>query len=98
MHTVTRIVCQRGGLTQVLQPADAFLLFYRHPCWIDFLFQGVAALELLASPKLDGHQSQRQSFQRDRQAAVHENAAHGKMFKSSILSLAAGRPAQKSDL
>lgn len=36
-----RLIQERGGLLQVLQPADAFLLFDRNPGLIDLLLECV---------------------------------------------------------
>ena len=98
MHTISGIACKGSRLTQVFQPADALLLCYRHSRRVDLLFQGIAALELFAGPKLDGRQSEWQSIQGDGQAAVHENATHRDEFDASILALATGRSAKESNL
>lgn len=47
-----RLIQERGGLLQILQPADAFLLLNRNPCRINLLFERVRPLELLPRPEL----------------------------------------------
>src|SRR5271156_2931434 len=51
-------IVQKGRrLLQVFQPADAFLLFNRHPRGIDFLLKSVAACEFASRPELRGRQT-----------------------------------------
>ena len=51
MNASLRLIQERGRLLQVLQPADAFLLFNRNPCRINLLFERVASLKLLIGQK-----------------------------------------------
>ena len=52
MNASLRFIQERGRLLQVLQPADAFLLFNRNPRRINLLFECVRSLELLSRPEL----------------------------------------------
>lgn len=64
-------------VTYVLQPADALLLFNRHPGGIDLPLQSICAVELVAAPELDRRQPQRLPRLRNHQAGVHQNTATG---------------------
>jgi hypothetical protein len=54
VNAVFRIVQKGRGLLQILQPADAFLLFNRYARGIDFLLECVAAYEFASRPELRG--------------------------------------------
>ena len=58
VDTAPRLVEERSGLAQVLQPAKAFLDFYRYPSGINSLLQRVASVKLIPAPELDRAQSQ----------------------------------------
>ena len=45
VDTAPRLVKERSGLAQVLQPAKAFLDFSRYPSGVDSLFQRVASVK-----------------------------------------------------
>src|ERR1700728_585442 len=77
MHAASRITEQLGGLTQVLQPADALLLLNRHARRVDPALQSIGAMEFVPAPELDSRQSERQTISRNHQAGVHQNAAVG---------------------
>jgi hypothetical protein len=53
MNATLRITQQLRRLAQVLQPADALLLFDRYPRGIDPALQSVRAVKLVSVPKLD---------------------------------------------
>lgn len=74
---------------QVLEPSDTFLLFDRHPRWVDVQLELVRALELLPRPEFDCSQSERQPVGGHRKAGMHENAACGVTTRRSI-SMGAG--------
>ncbi len=57
VNAAFRIVQKGRGLLQILQPADAFLLFNRHARGIDFLLESVAACEFALRPELHGRQA-----------------------------------------
>src|ERR1019366_10002606 len=77
MNASLRLIPERGRLLQVLQPADAFLLFNRNPCRINLLFERIASLELLSRPELHGRDAERQAFRRDHEAGMYQEATHG---------------------
>ena len=69
-------VAERGGrLPQVVQPANALLLFDRHAGRVDMPLGFVRAVELLSGPELDRRQSERQALRGHCQAGMHQNAA-----------------------
>src|SRR5436190_10514581 len=70
-----RIAQQSRRLLDVVEPAHAFFFFDRNPSGVDLLFERIGSLEFLPGPKLDGGDSQRQSFSGDDQTGMHENAA-----------------------
>ena len=76
VHTSRRIVQQRSRLPQIVDPAHTLLPLDRHAGRVDVPLECGTAFELLAGPKLDSPQSQRQTFRRYRQARVHQNAAY----------------------
>jgi putative transposase len=66
---------QRHRLTQVLEPAVAFLRLDRHPGRVDVPLERPCSLELRARPELRRRQAERRAGERDGQARMHEHAA-----------------------
>jgi hypothetical protein len=84
VHTASRIVQQLRGLSQVLQPANAFFLFDWHTRRINPALQSIRAVELVLVPELDCCQAQWQTFARNDQAGMHQNSASGVMLRTSL--------------
>lgn len=90
MDATLGVINQGGGLPQVQQPLDAFLLLDRNTRRVDFVLQRGGALELLAAPELDRAQAQWQSLCSHRKAGVHQDAAGRVQLRTPCRVAAAG--------
>src|SRR6266702_7642167 len=77
VHAASRVCQQFRGLSQVLQPANAFFLFDRHTRRINPSLQSIRAVKLVSVPEFDRRQTQWQPFAGSYQTGVHQNAATG---------------------
>ncbi len=84
LNAASRIVQKGRGLLQILQPADAFLLFNRHARGIDFLLESVAAYEFASRPELHGRQAEGQSIGGYGQAGMHLNSADNVVLQLAV--------------
>lgn len=75
MDAATRRAEQRRRSTQVLQPAETFLVLDRHAGRLDFALERIRAFELLPRPELHRPQPERQTVGSHRERTMHEQAA-----------------------
>ncbi len=95
MDAALRFIEERGGLLQILQPADAFLLFDRNPGRVNPLFERVTPLELLSRPELHRRDAEMESLGGDYETGMHQETAHGMQAKVAWGLLAAGHSISK---
>lgn len=75
MDAAPRRAEQRRRLTQVLQPAEAFLVRNRHAGRLDLALERIRAFELLPRPEFHRRQPERQTVGGHRELTMHEQAA-----------------------
>jgi hypothetical protein len=80
VHAAIRIVEQRGGLADVLQPADAFLFLDRYARRINAALKLIGAVKLVTIPELDCGQTEWQPSGSSYKAGMHQDAARGAIF------------------
>jgi hypothetical protein len=76
VNAARRIAQGCGGLLEVFQPADAFLLLDRNPRQVDSLLERRCSLEMLAGPEFDRGQAEWKTFARHGQTRVHQDATN----------------------
>ena len=82
VHAAIRIVQQRGGLADVVQPADAVLFLDRHARRVDAALQLIGAVKFATIPELDCGQTERQPSGSGYKAGTHKDAARGVILAS----------------
>src|SRR5882724_5652449 len=75
MDASSRVTEKLGGLLDIFQPSDAFLLLDGNARRIDLLLERRGPFEFLPGPEFDGRQPEWQPFGRHREARVHQDAA-----------------------
>ncbi len=76
MDASSRMTQELCRLLEIFQPPDAFLFLDGNPGRIDLLFKRCRPLEFLPGPELNGRQPQRHSFNCNREARMHQDAAN----------------------